>query len=158
MLMMSEVLAIRPAEASDASACAGIVNEWIDTTEWMPRVHPHDDVMHHYETVVFPERDLWIASLGERLAGFMALSPDAFLTGLYLAAHARSKGIGKALIERAKRLSPGGLQLWTFVANKGAQRFYLREGFQEVRRTDGENEEGLPDILYRWQPASAGRS
>jgi GNAT superfamily N-acetyltransferase len=134
-------------------ACASIVNAWIDTTEWMPRIHPPDDVLDHYQNVVFAEQDVWIAELRGRLAGFMALSREAFVTALYLAENARNMGIGKALIYRGKRLFPAGLHLWTFVANTGAQRFYLREGFQEVRRTDGENEEGLPDILYRWSSA-----
>jgi hypothetical protein len=41
--------------------------------------------------------------------------------------------------------------LWTFVANAGARRFYAREGFVEARRTEGENEEGLPDVLLTWR-------
>jgi hypothetical protein len=47
------------------------------------------------------------------------------------------------------------LQLWTFVSNLGAQRFYLRHGFVEVERTDGAaNEEHAPDILYEWSAAA----
>jgi hypothetical protein len=30
----------------------------------------------------------------------------------------------------------------------GAQCFYERHGFVETRRTEGDNEEGAPDILY----------
>ena len=44
------------------------------------------------------------------------------------------------------------LNLWTFQANGGAIRFYLREGFREVERTDGAaNEEALPDVRMRWE-------
>ena len=53
----------------------------------------------------------------------------------------------------AKARRPEGLTLWTFVANEGARRFYAREGFVEVGRTEGENEEGLPDVLLAWKPA-----
>ena len=43
------------------------------------------------------------------------------------------------------------LELWTFQANIGAQRFYMRHGFTEAERTNGAgNEEGLPDIRYVW--------
>jgi putative acetyltransferase len=42
------------------------------------------------------------------------------------------------------------LSLWTFQANEGARRFYAREGFAEVRMTEGDNEEGLPDVLLEW--------
>ena len=75
---------------------------------------------------------------------------------LYLLPEACGQGIGKALLDRAKG-EAGPLELWTFQANTGAQRFYLREGFVEARRTDGaENDEGLPDIFYTWQPAKTG--
>jgi hypothetical protein len=47
-------------------------------------------------------------------------------------------------------VSPEGLQLWTFASNASAQRFYERHCFVETRRTDGDNEEGAPDILYAW--------
>ena len=46
-------------------------------------------------------------------------------------------------------------QLWTFAANTGARRFYERHGFVATRRTDGDNEEGAPDILYVWSGAAA---
>ena len=46
--------------------------------------------------------------------------------------------------------------LWTFVANAPARRFYAREGFVEVRRTGGENEEGLPDVLLKWRAGVTG--
>ncbi len=44
----------------------------------------------------------------------------------------------------------GRLKLWTFQANEDARRFYIREGFREVRMTDGDNEEGLPDVMLEW--------
>ena len=62
------------------------------------------------------------------------------------------QGIGSRLLERAKAERPDGLDLWTFQANTGARRFYERHGFVEVARTDGDNEEGEPDIRLRWIP------
>jgi hypothetical protein len=47
---------------------------------------------------------------------------------------------------------PQGFSLWTFQANLGARRFYERHGCRQVRRTDGDNEENLPDILYEYRP------
>ena len=56
------------------------------------------------------------------------------------------RGFGDGLFER-----PHGLRLWTFASNTGAQRFYARHGFVEVRRTDGrDNEERAPDVLYAY--------
>ena len=62
--------------------------------------------------------------------------------------------IGHRLLRDAQKQETA-LELWTFQANEGAQRFYLREGFKEVERTDGQgNDEKLPDIRYRWERGS----
>jgi GNAT superfamily N-acetyltransferase len=141
----------RPARREDMSACAAIVNRWIDDTHWMPRIHYHGDVQRYYRTV-FAERDVNIAEYEGKMAAFMALSEDHYVTALYVERRMRGKGCGKALLDLAKEKHPDGLKLWTFQANQGARRFYLREGFREVRRTNGDNEEGLPDILLEWTP------
>jgi hypothetical protein len=47
---------------------------------------------------------------------------------------------------------PQGFSLWTFQANLGTRRFHERPGCREIRRTDGGNEENLPDIMYEWRP------
>ena len=45
-------------------------------------------------------------------------------------------------------------QLWTFQSNHGARRFYERHGFVAVQHTDGDNEEGAPDVRYEWRPCA----
>ena len=55
------------------------------------------------------------------------------VTSLFVAR--TGQGLGKALLDRAKA-GRDRLQLWTFVANDGARRFYRREGFRELGRTD----------------------
>ena len=60
-------------------------------------------------------------------------------------------GLGTRLLDRAKAERPDGLDLWTFQANTGARRFYERHGFVEVARTDGDNEEGAPDVRLAWR-------
>ena len=46
------------------------------------------------------------------------------------------------------------LSLWTFQQNLRARRFYETHGFTIVVETDGQdNEEKLPDVLYRWRRA-----
>ena len=60
------------------------------------------------------------------------------------------RGIGSALLDHAKARRPDGLDLWAFQSNTGARRFYERHGFVAVAETDGDNEEGAPDVRYRW--------
>ena len=142
---------IRRAQAGDMPAAAGIVNAWIDETAWMPRVHPPDDVIRFYRDVVFENKRVWVAENDGCIVGLMALD-GSMISALYLGQNARRQGLGSQLIELAKQASAAELTLWTFVANRAAQQFYAVNGFQEVRRTDGDNEEGLPDILFKWQP------
>lgn len=142
---------IREAMIDDMPACAAILNGWIDETQWMPRVHDADDVVRHYRESVFAHCGVLVAVQDGAPLAFCALN-DGHIDALYAGPAGRGQGIGKALLDRAKTLSPNGLSLWTFVANGRAQQFYAREGFEEVRRTDGDNEERLPDILFQWQP------
>ncbi|MGB3555665.1 MAG: GNAT family N-acetyltransferase [Jannaschia sp.] len=142
---------IRRATADDAPACAAILNDWIDATDWMPRIHPSEDVVRHYRQTVLPTRRVWVA--GDPVHGFLALEPAAgAVAALYLAPGARGCGIGRALLMRARE-GRAALHLWTFEANEDARRFYEANGFRRTARTDGDNEEGLPDLRYDWAAA-----
>lgn len=132
---------------------ASILNAWIDATDWMPRIHGSAAAEDFFRETVLRQQACWIAEDAAGVCGFLALDPaDRLISALYLSERAHGQGIGKALLNQAKVECPTGLGLWTFVANTGARRFYEREGFREVARTDGDNEEGLPDILFRWAP------
>jgi GNAT superfamily N-acetyltransferase len=147
---------IRAARLRDMAACADIINAWIDATAWMPRIHSRRAVADYYRDIVFTTLEVFVAETDERIVGLIALSPDNSVSALYVHHDFRGKAIGKALLDHAKQKSTGPIQLWTFAANRGAQAFYLRERFREIRRTDGDNEEKLPDILYRFEPDDAG--
>ena len=70
---------------------------------------------------------------------------------LYVEPTCTGMGLGSRLIELAKSRRPTGLELWTFVTNTGAQRFYRRHGFVVAETTDGSrNEEQAPDIRFIW--------
>lgn len=142
---------LRPARSFDAAACAAIVNDWIDSTPWMPRIHDAPTIAWFYREHVFRHQRVTVIERGGEVAGFLALDPTRdCVTSLYLHAAARGSGLGARLLGHAKAQTPR-LSLWAFQANTGARRFYLREGFREGRRSDGENEERLPDIEFLWQ-------
>lgn len=146
---MIQPMAIRPARPEDAPACAAILNAWIDEMPWMPRVHPHEDVEPHYREFFLRNREVTVADDGATV-GYLALDVEqGFITSFFLKAAARGAGVGKRLLDDAKA-GAEVLQLWTFAANEGARRFYEREGFAEADGSDGDNEEGTPDILNKW--------
>ena len=142
---------IRPATVGDTEAIAQILSDWIDETSWMPRVHTRDEDR-GFGAYLLEKTDVTVAQDGAQVVGFLALR-QPFVQALYVAAHARRRGVGRRLLTHAKA-GQNVLELWTFQANDPAREFYASHDFQEVRRTDGDgNDENLPDILFRWRRA-----
>jgi chorismate mutase len=88
------------------------------------------------------------------VVGLLLLEDDS-LHSLYVDRGHQGEGVGSVLVDLAKSLRPGGLELWVFQSNDGARRFYARHGFAEVEETDGSaNDEGAPDVRMEWRPAA----
>ncbi len=77
---------------------------------------------------------------------------EGMIDHLYVDPEWVSHGIGGQLLDLADQLRPAGLDLWTFASNVVARRFYERHGLVAVVASDGDNEEGQPDVRYRWSP------
>ena len=145
---------LSPAKPGDARALARIMADWIDETDWMPKIHTPDDDERFLQRLI---RENEVVTLrGWRGPwGFMARDGEN-VHALYLAPGARSLGWGKRLLDHAKAQSPR-LTLWSFQANSGARRFYGREGFVEVEQTDGSgNDEKVPDVRLIWPAPAKG--
>lgn len=121
-----------------------------------PGVHPDAETREWVRTVVVPEREVWLAEDADgRALGVMVLDDD-WVDQLYIEADCTGMGLGSRFIELAKSRRPAGLQLWTFVTNTGAQKFYRRHGFVVAETTDGAgNEEKAPDIRFVWPAPKA---
>jgi len=115
-----------------------------------PSVHDDDDVRHHFATVVLPAREVWVAEDPDAGVVGLLVIRDGWVDHLYLTPERTGQGLGARLLDLAKERRPDGLDLWAFQSNVGARSFYERHGFGAVRLTDGDNEEGAPDVLYRW--------
>ncbi len=93
------------------------------------------------------------------IAALMVLVPGE-LDHLYVGVEYQGFGLGSRFVQEAKRLSPLGIELFTFQKNTRAQRFYLSRGFVEIERGFADlgtnpwasSKEDLADIKYRWQP------
>jgi ribosomal-protein-alanine N-acetyltransferase len=69
------------------------------------------------------------------LLGYLIIHPDGHLISLAVHPRHRRKGIGRALLDRARETVGSG-RLWAEVreSNRGAQAFYTRMGFRVVGR------------------------
>jgi ribosomal protein S18 acetylase RimI-like enzyme len=148
---MSQQVAIRKARSQDMPACAAIYNDWVDEAEWLPRIQSHDDVVQFYKDVVYPQRRTLVAGTAAVVTGFATLSEDGYVAALYVRPKYRRLGIGSLLMRNAKEELGDVVKLYCFQANIAALNFYDNHGFKEINRTDGDNEEKLPDILLEWQ-------
>lgn len=150
--MMLDGVTIRAARADDLPACAGIINDYIDATDWLPRDLPRNEIAALFEPGLLDRRTVLVAEAEGRIFGYLSMGEDGFVPALYLAPPARGRGIGKAILDVAKALRPEGIELTVFVPNAAAQRFYAREGFRSVpggRVT--EIDEGIPTLRLRWE-------
>ena len=141
--------ALRPARLTDAGRVGAILSEFVDQTDWLPRLHSRAEDIAHADAMI-ARGWVTVAEREGRIVGFAA-TEGSDLDALYVASDAQGSGVGKALLKHLQA-EHKALNLWTFQANTKAQEFYRAHGFSETARSDGSlNDEGLPDIRYLWQ-------
>jgi GNAT superfamily N-acetyltransferase len=138
-------LSLRPAEPKDADAIADVfLAARKASMPYLPDLHPDEETRSWVRDVVLARDEVWVAAVGDRIDGFLALNGDV-LDHLYVAPRLHGSGIGSALFAKAKQLRPQGFRLWVFQEARG---------MRVVEFTDGAgNEEREPDALYEWTPA-----
>ena len=156
MTQVRPAIEIRPATVEDATRIAEVwLSSWRATFDFEP-AHPDEDVGRWVREELLVEAEDWVAtdpSDGDSVIALLGLS-DTMVEQLYVRPDRIGRGVGRALLELAKRRRPDGLDLYCFAANDRARRFYERNGFEAVAFGDGSgNEERQPDVLYRWRPS-----
>lgn len=150
---------VRRARPDDARALADLF--WRvrhDNAASIPLpVHPRQTVL-PFVRVVLADDEVWVATDEATPVAFLALGPGGELDHLYVDSGHAGGGLGSRLVELARQRRPDGLALWVFASNTGAVRFYERHGFAVVGGTDGDNEEGAPDLRMVWPAVSGGGS
>ena len=112
--------------------------------------HPLEDQLAFLHREVVPENKVLLVLDGADgpIAAFIAFSKEK-VAQLYVHIDYQGRGIGKALLDVAKRESSGRLHLFTFARNTRARRFYERNGFREIGQ-GFESEWQLADVEYAW--------
>lgn len=121
----------------------------------VPLIRSYQEICGWMEHVLQPRATSYIYEISGEPVGWIDFDTHVVRVGelhqLYCKRGFTGRGIGHQLLEFAKQHQAVGLELFTFQANLGAQRFYSREGFVEIDRTEGYgNEEQSPDLLMRW--------
>ena len=146
---------LREATPADLSACAKIVNDWIDESDWLPRIHSRAEVEGFFNEGLLKLRSMIVAVYDHQVSGYMTHDEKGMIRALYVGKHLRDAGIGKQFLDEAKVRFPLKVELGVFEANIRARQFYDREGFIEIPEGRLENtEEGIPELLMRWSKAS----
>ncbi|MFT4041278.1 MAG: GNAT family N-acetyltransferase [Thermomicrobiales bacterium] len=117
---------------------------------WLPEVHTDAETHFWVANVMLPQQEVWVAEVAGAVGGFAALH-EGWLEHLYIAPAHQGIGLGSALLDLAMERSPEGLQLYAFQGNTRARQFYEARGFVAEAFGDGaDNEEGAPDVRFRW--------
>jgi len=111
----------------------------------------HENNLRHFRDVVAREFEVWLAVEGGAIVGLLALGPDR-VDQLYVDPPHQGRGVGSALLDFAKRRSPGGLRLFTHQRNTGARAFYEARGLHAVAFGTSPPPESEPDVEYAWGP------
>lgn len=150
---MSDKVRIRAARPRDADTVAEVFIASFDTLTFLPKLHSNEETVGFIANKVMPEQEVLVAEEEGTIIGFLAMAHGDTLEHLYVDPDSQGRGVGGALLERAKERMPGGFSLWVFQQNLQARRFYERHGLTLVERTDGAgNEERMPDARYEWRP------
>jgi len=146
---------VRPATDADGSAIGDVwLTSWRATFDFPPS-HPDEAVRRWLVEELIPASETWVAvDAGGRVIALMALSPT-MVEQLYVAPDWIGHGVGRRLLDLAKERRPDGLDLYCFLVNGRARRFYEANGFKAIATGDGSgNEERQPDIRYAWRPGA----
>ena len=134
----------RRGSIDDASRCAVILNKWVGTTTWMPRLYSENELLKMIEEAI-PFRELWV--IGNPASAYVSFNKN-LLQVVALYSDKPGKGYGKILLDKVKE-GREYIHLWSHSANVLAHRFYQREGFKEAAYKEN-GDDGIPEIQFEW--------
>ena len=138
---------IRRMEPSDLDT---VMDIWLEGNlqahPFVPARYWRDNLERVREQLPLAEVSVYVEPAG--IQGFLGLTGD-HIAGLFVREDARSRGIGRRLLEAAKERR-GRLTLCVYEQNGGAVRFYRREGFS-VERRGTDSATGEAEFWMSWE-------
>ena len=134
----------RRGSKDDAERCVEILNKWVETTTWMPRLYSKNELLKMIEEAI-PLRELWV--IGNPTSAYVSFNIDlSQVVALY--SDKPGRGYGKVLLDKVKE-GREYIQLWSHSANESAHRFYHREGFKSAAYKE-KGDDGISEIQFEW--------
>ena len=104
----------------------------------------------YFRDHILNENKVWVVEFEGRPAAFMAINKE-FIDHLYVHPDYWRRGIGKALLDFARKQSPEHLWLYTLQVNVNARAFYEKNGFVAEKFGISPPPESEPDVEYHWR-------
>ena len=147
--MIYRVLMIRRLQKIDIDAVSGI---WLDsnrdTHDFIPTEYWESNFLLVKEMLLQAEVYVYIDEYKDEIEGFVGLD-ETYIAGIFVRKGARSKGIGKALLDFVKGRKQE-LTLNVYQKNERAVRFYEREGLHTIEGATDEST-GEKEYLMKWR-------
>ena len=135
---------LRKACESDIKCMVNIVENWIKSTNWMPKRFS-SVALTEIMIKALPIREIWV--LGTPIRGYISFNPvNAQVMGLYV--KKPGYGDGKLLLDKVKE-DRDYISLWSHSKNVAAHRFYSREGFSFVTSIK-KGSDGIAEMQFQW--------
>ena len=140
---------IRRMQKTDIDAISGI---WLDANreahDFIPAEYWESNFIPVKKMLLQAEVYVYIYEYKDEIEGFVGLD-ETYIAGIFVRKGARSKGIGKALLDFVKGRKQE-LTLNVYQKNERAVRFYEREGFHTIEGTTDEST-GEKEYLMKWR-------
>ena len=147
------MIALRPYRASDEDAAIALWQRtWQEAYPQIAFAKRVEWWRGRWRNDLVPVADIVIAQDGTALVGFVTIDRrSGYLDQLAVAPEAWGTGVGRQLLEEAKRLSPAGIVLHVNKDNARAIRFYEKAGFG-IAGEDRNPHSGAPVHRMQWRP------
>ena len=106
----------------------------------------------YFQNHILKENKVWVVEMDQRPVAFLAMRQD-FIDHLYVHPDYQNRGMGRALLDHARRLSPDHLWLYTLQVNGNARAFCEKYGFVAKKFGFSPPPENEPDVEYHWRRA-----
>lgn len=101
------------------------------------------------ESEYVTKRDCFVYEKNDRIAAMLSLDEDGSILALFVDSPHRRQGIGKELLEYAKRMVDE-LSISVYEKNVSAIDFFLKNGFEKkYKQTDSNTNE--TEIFFQWK-------